>query len=104
VNEFHQQRRRIHGHEIQNMINELQTSATKAEQAMESGRQLSAVCQDKAKSTGLVLEKIDAMLQEIAAAGSQIAQAVHQQAGVTEELSHNVFPNSDNKCDSHGLA
>ena len=77
--------------EIQNMINELQTSATKAEQAMESGRQLSAVCQDKAKSTGLVLEKIDAMLQEIAAAGSQIAQAVHQQAGVTEELSHNVF-------------
>ena len=44
--------------EIQNMINELQTSATKAEQAMESGRQLSAVCQDKAKSTGLVLEKL----------------------------------------------
>ena len=38
-----------------------------------------------------MLEKIDAMLQEIATAGSQIAQAVHQQAGVTEELSHNVF-------------
>lgn len=49
--------------EIQNMINELQASATKAEQAMESGRQLSAVCQDKAKGTGVVLEKIDAMLQ-----------------------------------------
>lgn len=77
--------------EIQNMIHDLQSSATKAEQAMESGRKLSAVCQDKAKGTGLVLEKIDAMLQEIAAAGSQIAQAVHQQAGVTEELSHNVF-------------
>jgi len=77
--------------EIQNMIHELQASATKAEQAMESGRQLSAVCQDKAKGTGVVLEKIDAMLQEIAAAGSQIAQAVHQQASVTEELSHNVF-------------
>jgi len=77
--------------EIQHMIHELQASATKAEQAMESGRQLSAVCQDKAKGTGVVLEKIDAMLQEIAAAGSQIAQAVHQQASVTEELSHNVF-------------
>lgn len=77
--------------EIQNMIRELQTSATKAEQAMESGQKLSAVCQDKAKGTGLVLEKIDAMLQQIAAAGSQIAQAVNQQASVTEDLSHNVF-------------
>ena len=77
--------------EIQNMINELQSSATKAEQAMESGQRLSAVCQEKAQSTGLVLEKIDAMLQQIAAAGCQIAQAVNQQANVTDELTHNVF-------------
>jgi PAS domain S-box len=77
--------------EIQNMISELQSSASKAEQAMESGQKLSATCQDKAQNTGLILEKIDAMLQQIAAAGTQIAQAVGQQANVTEELSHNVF-------------
>lgn len=76
--------------EIHGMIAELQQTAGDAVSIMERGGQLSQECTERANSTGDVLNNISAMLNRVTDNSHQIAVAVEQQSGVTQEVSHNV--------------
>ncbi|MEW7865401.1 methyl-accepting chemotaxis protein [Aeromonas diversa] len=76
--------------EIQTIIHRLQSSASEAEHAMQAGSALSSGCQIKAKASGELLEQINAMLLQMAASSTQIAQAVDEQSQVTTDMNDRI--------------
>ncbi|PJC85935.1 chemotaxis protein [Vibrio sp. HA2012] len=76
--------------QIHAMISELQETAQNAVSIMEKGGELSRECTQRANDTGGVLSNISGMLSQITDNSHQIAVAVEQQAGVTQEVNGNV--------------
>jgi methyl-accepting chemotaxis protein len=76
--------------QIHSMIAELQETAQNAVGFMERGGELSKQCTERANETGGVLSNISAMLAQITDNSHQIAVAVEQQAGVTQEVNGNT--------------
>lgn len=76
--------------QIHTMIAELQETAQNAVGIMERGGELSKQCTERANATGGVLSNISAMLSQITDNSHQIAVAVEQQAGVTQEVNGNT--------------
>ncbi|RBW63842.1 chemotaxis protein [Vibrionales bacterium C3R12] len=76
--------------EIQEMITQLQQTATEAVSAMERGEVLSEQCKMRADDTGEVLNQISEKLFKVSDSSHQIAAAVEEQATVTNEINHNV--------------
>ena len=76
--------------EIHGMISQLQETAESAVSIMEKGGELSQQCTQRANETGGVLNNITAMLGRVTDNSHQIAVAVEQQAGVTQEVNRNV--------------
>ena len=76
--------------EIHGMISQLQETAGNAVGIMEKGGELSQQCTQRANETGDVLSNITAMLSQVTDNSHQIAVAVEQQAGVTQEVNRNV--------------
>ncbi|MGF1860515.1 methyl-accepting chemotaxis protein [Photobacterium profundum] len=76
--------------EIQQMIARLQQTASQAVDAVERGGALSKQCNDQAAETGTLLEQINEMLNLVTDSSHQIASAVEEQAGVSDEISRNV--------------
>ncbi|WED22188.1 methyl-accepting chemotaxis protein [Vibrio sp. JC009] len=77
--------------EIQGMISQLQETADNAVSIMEKGGELSKDCTEKAGDTGRVLNNIADMLNRVTDNSHQIAVAVDQQAGVTQEVNNNLL-------------
>ncbi|MDB1122224.1 methyl-accepting chemotaxis protein [Vibrio algarum] len=76
--------------EIQEMIVDLQSTATNAVSIMTRGGELSTECTDRANQTGEVLNNISSMLNQVTDNSHQIAVSVDQQASVTNEVNRNV--------------
>jgi methyl-accepting chemotaxis protein len=76
--------------QIHGMISELQDTAKNAVGIMERGGELSKQCTERANETGSVLSNISEMLAQITDNSHQIAVAVEQQAGVTQEVNTNT--------------
>jgi methyl-accepting chemotaxis protein len=76
--------------EIHGMIAELQQTAENAVTIMARGGELSQDCTERANRTGEVLDNISQMLNQVTDNSHQIAVAVEQQSGVTQEVSNNV--------------
>ena len=76
--------------EIHGMISQLQETANNAVSIMEKGGELSQQCTQRANETGGVLNNITTMLAQVTDNSHQIAVAVEQQAGVTQEVNRNV--------------
>jgi len=76
--------------EIQEMITQLQTTASDAVAIMTRGGKLSSKCTDRANQTGDVLNNISNMLNQVTDNSHQIAVSVEQQASVTNEVNRNV--------------
>ncbi|MEJ2765020.1 PAS domain-containing methyl-accepting chemotaxis protein [Photobacterium sp. MCCC 1A19761] len=76
--------------EIHQMINRLQQTAGQAVEAVERGSELSEHCRQQANETGERLKEINAMLDQVTDSSHQIASAVEEQAGVSDEIAHNV--------------
>lgn len=76
--------------EIQEMIAQLQATATNAVDIMTRGGELSSECTDRANQTGDVLNNISSMLNQVTDNSHQIAVSVDQQASVTNEVNRNV--------------
>ncbi|KUE81424.1 methyl-accepting chemotaxis protein [Aeromonas schubertii] len=81
--------------EIQSIIHRLQSSASEAEHAMQAGSALSSGCQSKARASGELLEQINAMLLQVAASSTQIAQAVDEQSQVTTDMNDRIHTIKD---------
>lgn len=77
--------------EIQDMIAQLQTTASDAVVIMTRGGELSSECTDRANQTGNVLNNISSMLNQVTDNSHQIAVSVDQQASVTMEVNRNVI-------------
>ncbi|MGR2889884.1 PAS domain-containing methyl-accepting chemotaxis protein [Vibrio vulnificus] len=76
--------------EIHAMINQLQTTAKQAVEAMNTGFDLSQDCKKQADATGDVLSVIRDKLDAVTDSSHQIATAVEQQASVTQEINRNI--------------
>ncbi|WP_375748226.1 PAS domain-containing methyl-accepting chemotaxis protein [Vibrio sp. HN007] len=76
--------------EIQEMISQLQETASDAVEIMQKGESLSKDCQVRANETGDVLNTISSRLNSVTDNSHQIAVAVEQQASVTQEVSRSV--------------
>ncbi|OAN13183.1 chemotaxis protein [Photobacterium jeanii] len=76
--------------EIQAMIANLQQTAEQAVNAVERGGELSEQCRERALETGDQLTRINEMLNRVTDNSHQIAAAVEEQAGVSDEIGRNV--------------
>jgi len=76
--------------EIHTMIAQLQATAKDAVAIMSRGGELSNECTGRANETGEVLTNITRLLTVVTDNSHQIAVAVDQQAGVTQEVNRNV--------------
>jgi len=76
--------------EIQQMITKLQKTATQAVESVDRGVELSQQCNDQAAETGSRLEKINHKLNRVTDSSHQIASAVEEQAGVSDDILRNV--------------
>ena len=76
--------------EIQQMITKLQQTATQAVESVDRGVTLSQQCNDQAAETGTRLEKINHKLNRVTDSSHQIASAVEEQAGVSDDILRNV--------------
>ncbi|WP_422128238.1 methyl-accepting chemotaxis protein [Vibrio hannami] len=76
--------------EIYTMISNLQETADDAVSLMGKGQQLSVDCRDRANETSQVLTNITSKLQSVNDNSHQIALAVSEQVGVTEEVNQNA--------------
>ncbi|WP_375753915.1 methyl-accepting chemotaxis protein [Vibrio sp. HN007] len=76
--------------EIYTMISNLQETADDAVSLMGKGQQLSVDCRDRANETSDVLTNITSKLQSVNDNSHQIALAVSEQVGVTEEVNQNA--------------
>ena len=76
--------------EIQQMITKLQQTATQAVESVDRGVTLSQQCNDQAAETGTRLEKINHKLNLVTDSSHQIASAVEEQAGVSDDILRNV--------------
>ncbi|MDO6497917.1 methyl-accepting chemotaxis protein [Photobacterium sanguinicancri] len=76
--------------EIQAMITNLQQTAAQAVNAVERGGDLSEQCRVQALETGDQLSQINDMLNRVTDNSHQIAAAVEEQAGVSDDIGRNV--------------
>lgn len=76
--------------EIQDMIEHLQSGATKAVTAMQSGREKAKVSVDHAKQAGASLEQISESANVITDMNTQIASAAEEQNAVSDEIDRNI--------------
>ncbi|SGZ04329.1 methyl-accepting chemotaxis protein [Moritella viscosa] len=76
--------------EIQQMIAKLQQTANQAVNSVDRGVELSRECNDQAAETGEYLAKINNKLNLVTDNSHQIASAVEEQVGVSDEISRNV--------------
>ncbi|SQD77032.1 methyl-accepting chemotaxis protein [Moritella yayanosii] len=76
--------------EIQQMITKLQQTAGQAVESVDRGVTLSQQCNDQAAETGTRLEEINHKLNRVTDSSHQIASAVEEQAGVSDDILRNV--------------
>ncbi|MFB0953060.1 MAG: methyl-accepting chemotaxis protein [Aeromonadaceae bacterium] len=76
--------------EIQSVIEQLQQGTQEVVSAILSGHQQAQTTQQQALASVAVLEKINEAIDTIHLMNEQIAQAVHEQSQVSNELSHNL--------------
>lgn len=81
--------------EIHQMIDRLQATASQAVKAVERGGELSEHCRQQAIETGERLHGINEMLNQVTDSSHQIASAVEEQAGVSDEIARNIEQISD---------
>ncbi|MCP4598049.1 PAS domain-containing methyl-accepting chemotaxis protein [Neptuniibacter sp.] len=77
--------------EIRQMIERLQSSASKAVEVMQSGQQRTDDCVIQSEQTAVSLDEIHASIELINDMNTQIASAVEQQSSVAEEISRSVY-------------
>ncbi|WP_415883044.1 methyl-accepting chemotaxis protein [Neptuniibacter sp. QD34_54] len=77
-------------HEIQDMINRLQTGASNAVHAMQSGQESARNSVENASQAGDSLEHITQAVSNLSFVNSQIAAAVEQQGAVANDISEHV--------------
>lgn len=76
--------------EIQSVIEQLQQGTQEVVSAILSGHQQAQTTQQQALASVAVLEKINEAIDTIHLMNEQIAQAVHEQSQVSNEISHNL--------------
>ncbi|WP_448211825.1 HAMP domain-containing methyl-accepting chemotaxis protein [Colwellia sp. MEBiC06753] len=76
--------------EIQNMIEVLQTGASKAVSVMDTGKQQAANCVEQSENADKALETITHAVHEAFDRSSQIATAAEEQSVVAHEISENL--------------
>ena len=76
--------------EIQQMIESLQATASKAAEEMEAGRQDAQESVDKAALAGSALDSITQAVKTITDMNAQIASAAEEQAAVSDEMNRNT--------------
>lgn len=76
--------------EIQTSIEQLQTSATKAVEAMEKGRSQANVSVQQSTDAGTALDLITTEVTNISDMNTQIASAAEEQGAVSEEINRSV--------------
>lgn len=77
-------------HEIQDMIQKLQTSAETVVKVMQSGQETVGDCVEQGKQAGQSLESITNAVDRITQMTTQIATAAEQQSVVSEEINRNI--------------
>lgn len=89
--------------EIQAMIERVQTSASNAVQAMDTGCTQAQHTVEKASEADSALQKIGHIIESINSMNSQIATAAVEQTAVSEEINRNVESiNSSSEKTAHG--
>jgi len=84
--------------DIENMIEKLQSGASKAVNAMNVSQERASVSVDNAEKTGKALSHITESISSISDMNTQIASAAEEQYAVAEEINrniHNVTSNTD---------
>ncbi len=76
--------------EIQQIIENVQTGAKDAVNAMEQGRESTATCVEQANVAGASLDEITSAVNEIHSMNTQIATAAEEQTTVSEDISKNI--------------
>ena len=76
--------------EIQSVIEQLQQGTQEVVSAILSGHQQAQTTQQQALASVAVLERINEAIDTIHLMNEQIAQAVHEQSQVSNEISHNL--------------
>ena len=76
--------------EIQSVIDQLQQGTQEVVSAILSGHQQAQTTQQQALASVAVLEQINMAIDTIHLMNEQIAQAVHEQSQVSNEISHNL--------------
>lgn len=76
--------------EIQSVIEQLQQGTQEVVSAILSGHQQAQETQQQALASVAVLERINVAIDTIHLMNEQIAQAVHEQSQVSNEISHNL--------------
>lgn len=76
--------------EINKIIDELQSSSSEAETAMQLSRQQMQTCVAQARNTGATMEEINQSVIKISDMNSQIASATEQQTSVTNDLNRSI--------------
>jgi len=77
--------------EIRQMIDSLQSNASKAVEVMEVGQRKTDVCVEQNAQTVTTLDTIYTAIELIADMNTQIAAAVEQQSSVAEEINKSVY-------------
>lgn len=76
--------------EIHTIIENVQTGAQNAVNAIETGKSRTSASVEQVNNAGQTIEEISRSMQEILQMNEQIAQAAHEQSSVSEDISRNV--------------
>jgi methyl-accepting chemotaxis protein len=76
--------------EIHTIIENVQTGAQNAVNAIETGKSRTSASVEQVNNAGQTIEEISLSMQEILQMNEQIAQAAHEQSSVSEDISRNV--------------
>ncbi|MDO9372703.1 MAG: methyl-accepting chemotaxis protein, partial [Gammaproteobacteria bacterium] len=77
--------------EIRQMIEQLQTGAKNAVQAMAQGKSQAQMSVEQAAKAGASLESITRVVESISDMNTQIASAAEEQSKVAEEINRNII-------------
>jgi methyl-accepting chemotaxis protein len=77
-------------HEIEEMVNRLQSGAKAAVDVMSEGRQRAKLSVEKAGSAGTALDSITTMITQMDEMSTSIAQAANEQSGVAEDINRGI--------------
>ena len=91
-------------HEIEKIIDQLQSRSKEVVQVMDKSRDSAAESTKSASLAGTTLEEIMSKIEELDKVNLQIANAAKEQSGVAEEVNQNIVKINDFASNSAGSA